>query len=71
MRSARLGDDSPVDGWSQPDKREPDSHSVAVLARVDRRNIPSQKMLLRWDFEEMIPGTVSERLGWWLLIVDR
>ncbi|WP_430378144.1 hypothetical protein [Streptomyces sp. B1-3] len=51
--------------------REPDSQSVAVLARVDRRNLPSQKLLLRWDFEEVIPGTVSERLGWWLLIVDR
>jgi hypothetical protein len=52
-------------------EREPASQSVAVLARVDRRNAPSQALLSRWDFQEVIPGTVSQRLGWWLLVVER
>ncbi|MYR59599.1 hypothetical protein GTY54_26310 [Streptomyces sp. SID625] len=52
-------------------EREPDHESVAVLGRVDRRNLPSQNMLRRWGFEEVIPGSAAMRLGWWLLILER
>ncbi|MFE0448142.1 hypothetical protein [Streptomyces fungicidicus] len=52
-------------------EREPDHESVAVFARVDRHNIPSQKMLSRAGFQQVIPGTPERRLGWWLLTVAR
>lgn len=52
-------------------EREPDHESVAVFARVDRHNVPSQKMLSRADFQQVIPGTAVRRLGWWLLTLDR
>ncbi|MFA7761440.1 hypothetical protein ACGFNX_17025 [Streptomyces sp. NPDC048723] len=51
--------------------REPNHESVAVFARVDRHNVPSQRMLGRAGFEQVIAGTAERRLGWWLLTLDR
>ncbi|GHC88486.1 hypothetical protein GCM10010349_75800 [Streptomyces flavofungini] len=51
-------------------QRESARKSIVILGHVDRRNVPSQRMLRRQGFEEVVPGTPAERLGLWMLTLD-
>ncbi|MFI5763624.1 hypothetical protein ACIA8F_22125 [Streptomyces sp. NPDC051563] len=42
-----------------------------MFARVDRHNGPSQKLLDRAGFQQVIPGTAERWLGWWLVTLER
>ncbi|MFI6374771.1 hypothetical protein [Streptomyces sp. NPDC050546] len=70
-QGGKVADEVLIDALYDIVEREPDHESVAVMARVDWRNIPSQKMLSRFGFEEVIRGSAAERLGWWLLTLER
>ncbi|WP_405801095.1 hypothetical protein OG291_08820 [Streptomyces halstedii] len=70
-QGGKFADEVLLDALYDVLEREPNHESVAVFARVDRHNIPSQKMLGRVGFRQVIAGTPERRLGWWLLTVDR
>ncbi|MDQ1018937.1 hypothetical protein [Streptomyces afghaniensis] len=70
-QGGKVADELLIDALYDIAEREPNRESVVVLARVDWRNIPSQNMLSRWGFEEVIRGSAAERLGWWMLILER
>ncbi|MEU0953528.1 hypothetical protein ABZ353_14480 [Streptomyces niveus] len=70
-QGGKFADEVLIDALYDIVEREPDDDSVAVLARVDYRNVSSRNMFRRTGFEEVLPGTPASRLGWWLLTLER
>lgn len=70
-QGGKLADEVLINALFDIVEREPDHDYVAVFARIDYRNVPSQNRFRRTGFEEVIPGTPTNRLGWWLLTLER
>ncbi|MEU8489377.1 GNAT family N-acetyltransferase [Streptomyces sp. NPDC048641] len=70
-QGGKFADEVVLDALYDVLAREPDHEAIAVMARIDHRNVSSQRLFSRHGFEEVFAGTLTAPLGGWLLIIER